>query len=74
MVDWNDSKRGKLGREVKVRKMVKFVSAERVVDELHGKMLEHRMGHVEGDLRNLGKIKGLEEAVKIVSDLARRLR
>ena len=54
--------------------MVKFVSAERVVDELHGKMLAHRMGHVEGDLRNLGKIKGLEEAVKIVSDLALRLR
>ena len=54
--------------------MVKFVSAERIFDELHDRMIELRLSHVKGDLRNLGKIKGLEEAVKIVSDLALRLR
>jgi len=49
--------------------MVRFVSADRIIDELHDRMIEVSMCHVSSDLENVGKYKGLEEALKIVTDI-----
>ena len=49
--------------------MVRFIRAEQVIDELHNRMIEVTMCHVSGDLENAGKYKGLEEALKIVTDI-----
>ena len=49
--------------------MVRFIRAEQVINELHDRMIEVSMCHRTGDLENTGKYNGLQEALKIVTDI-----
>jgi len=46
--------------------MVRTVNATRVVDEIYNRVAELGLCYVSGDEFNRGKIKGLEEAIKII--------
>ena len=46
--------------------MVRKVSVDRITQDILERICEHGMSYVDGDDLRLGKIRGLEEALKII--------